>query len=209
MLQHNGDLSRITAPAVEPVTLEEMQSHLSGFNPADNADIESLITVAREKFEADTGLVLIDQTWRLTIPFFAPRIELYKPPLRSIEQVQYYDASNTLQTLDPADYRTEKRNQRTRLAPAISQHFPEVEYERTDAVIIDFKAGIYGTSGSPTAVDLSSGAGFEHRYPLAQRAIKVLVDHFYRNRGAVAPVALHQVPMAYKSLVDFCKVEWF
>ena len=202
-----GNWERTADPLVEPVILAEMQRHLAGYNPDDDTDIQGLIVTAREAFEAETHLAIIDQTWELTLPDFMRCIPVPIHPVRSITSIQYFDSAGAEQTLDADTYRFERINGRTQIVNTLGNTFPSVETCRADAVKITFQAGIYSTTGDPATVDTDSGAGLRNLYPLAQRAIKILGDHMYRNRGVVAPVTLTDVPMAYQSLVDFCRME--
>lgn len=62
-------LERVTHPAIEPITLAQMKTHLREFSSvtALDDDITALIQGAREWVEDFTGRALIDQTWRLTL----------------------------------------------------------------------------------------------------------------------------------------------
>src|SRR6266545_7389876 len=66
----NFVLERLTQPEMEVVTLAEMKRHLRLFSSVtdEDADITALIVAAREWVEDYTGRVLVDQTWRLTLP---------------------------------------------------------------------------------------------------------------------------------------------
>lgn len=88
------------------------------------AEVVRQITSAREQCEQITRRAFMKQTLRLTRgparrgEFQArghegwcrlggrpwPRLELLRPPLMSLDQVQYYDDANTLQTLAPSAY---------------------------------------------------------------------------------------------------------
>lgn len=62
-------LERVTQPAIEPITLAQMKTHLREFSSvtALDDDITALIQGAREWVEDFTGRALIDQTWRLSL----------------------------------------------------------------------------------------------------------------------------------------------
>lgn len=205
----HGTLRRTVDPMVEPVTLEETLAHLVGYNPADSVYITGLITVARETFESETGLCLVEQSWELTLPRFQYEIQIRRPPLISIDAVTYYDENGVQQTLPATEYRVSPSGQRSVMTEAYAKVYPSTELERPDAVKIAFRAGIYGVTTGPTpAVDTGSTNGLQRFYPLAQQAIKILVDHLYRNKGAVAPVQLSDTPLAYRHLVNLCTVSW-
>lgn len=56
-------LRLVTAPAVEPVTLEEAKEQCQQDGSADNALLTRLIKAARSYIEQETGRALITQTW--------------------------------------------------------------------------------------------------------------------------------------------------
>jgi hypothetical protein len=145
-----------------------------------DAKLASMIASAREYCEALTNRAFVRQTVKLTLSRFPrlwcgyypgygyvmdhaswpiqhdPRryrvIELPRPPLVSIESVNYYDLNNTLQTVDPADYLVSSGNMPATLQP-INNAWPDT-YLREDAVQITFVCGYEG-SGSPP--DLTDG----------------------------------------------------
>lgn len=68
----SGHLTRVTPPAVEPVSLAEMKTHLRVDDDLydDDTLIQSLISAARQWVEETCGRSLITQTWRLAMPGF-------------------------------------------------------------------------------------------------------------------------------------------
>lgn len=62
-------LERVTQPDIEVIELDEMRRHLRLFEDVrdDDADVQDLITAAREWAEHCTGRVLIEQQWKLTL----------------------------------------------------------------------------------------------------------------------------------------------
>lgn len=171
-------LSVTVQPPVEPVTLSEIYAHLrldtTGSPPTnpDDALLQSQIQAAREYCEQATRRAIIQQTLQYKLPyfptdrvFFLPRrfydesltdyvkpyyIELPKSsPLISLDSIQYYDQNNALQTLDPAKYQVSNDAEPARIDLIWGETWPWT-YERTDAVIITYKAGYMPTyAGSP------------------------------------------------------------
>lgn len=62
-------LERVSGPAIEPVTLAQMRTHLRAWEDITDDDdaIEAIYTAAREWVEDYTGRALIEQTWRMTV----------------------------------------------------------------------------------------------------------------------------------------------
>lgn len=201
---------RTVEPTIEPVTLTELQNHVLGYNSSDTTYLTELIQIARSRFEQDTGLALLQQTWEMVFPSFPEVISIHKAPVRSITSITYYDGAGDSQTVTSSDYRYADHGLVTRITPAIGASWPSVESGRPDAAKVTFVAGVYAIiSGSPDdSVDTSTSpqTNYIGRYMMAQQAIKILCSHLYENRSIVAPVQLHEAPMAYQAMVNACRV---
>lgn len=80
---------KVAGPAVEPVSLAEMRAHLrlDADDAGDQDDlIRALIEAARLLVEASSGVMLIDQTWRLHVPRM-PAGGVLRLPLRPVSAV--------------------------------------------------------------------------------------------------------------------------
>lgn len=159
-------IETITPPAIEPVSLEEAFTHLRidpGFTSDDTADadaVETMITAAREDAEHYTKRAFVQQTVLMTMndtaaPWAA--VELPRPPLIEVQSVEYYDADNTLQTVDPALYYTVAG-----FVPKLvftSDFTKPAVYARDDAIRVNYLAGyaplVSGTSESE-AIDYTA-----------------------------------------------------
>ena len=164
------NLTVITEPAFEPVTLADVYRHLRldpDDSPATHPDdpaLERHITSARKIVELMARRALILQTLRLSMPGF-PHVEqcttlgdrfrrvvssepirLHRPPLVAVDSVRYFDAENVLQTVDPSSYYTTDE-QVPELRFTSSFVTPTV-YDRPDAVRVQYRAG-YPDAGSP------------------------------------------------------------
>jgi uncharacterized phiE125 gp8 family phage protein len=100
----------ITAPVIEPYTLEEAKSHCRIVITDDDARVAEWIRAARTKVEKDTGRALLTQTWDLFLDAFycggpylgdfgwpryaRPAIEVPYPPLQSVTSVNQTDTNN-------------------------------------------------------------------------------------------------------------------
>ena len=162
------NLTIITPPPFEPVTLAQVYAHLrldpegSPMTHADDAMLLRHIESARRHVEQMARRSLVQQSLRLSLATFpvsydawalgrAPRdtvreVRLISPPLVAVDAVRYYDGDNALQTLDAANYYvTDEQVPQLRFVPAFSA--PTL-YDRPDAVRIDYRAG-YAPEGSP------------------------------------------------------------
>lgn len=105
-------LRLITAPTTEPITLADAKLHLRVSGSAEDSLITSLIAAARQLCEERIERALVTQTWEQVLDAFpaaigstSGAIELGRPPVVSITQLQYVPAGGSaLVTLDPAEY---------------------------------------------------------------------------------------------------------
>ncbi len=153
------NLTTITEPPFEPVTLEEVYLTLRldpvGSPPTHplDAELSRQITTARLDVEAQTRRALIEQTVRLSVASFTAfdpdvnMIRLQRPPLIGVESVQYYDSANALQTVDTADYYiTDSQVPEVRFVSGFSE--PTL-YDRPDAVRVTYTVGYIGIGSPP------------------------------------------------------------
>lgn len=199
--------SIVTAAGSEPITLEQASAHLRVDSADDAAEIQSLISVAREYVDAITGRISKPTTWRLTAEtwedlFETPRkreseyldpkrgltgltstdyvVKIDKVPLVSVSSIKYYAPGETsLTTMSASDYRVSVDTNRIQLVESP----PDIE-DRIDAVQIEFVAGVADTS------------------EVHKHAVKVMVAHLYENRSAVSPVQLSEIPFALRALIE-------
>lgn len=162
-------MTRIAAPAVEPVTLVEAKAHLRVTDSAEDSLINGLIKAAREEVEAAAGLALIRQDWRLYLDSWPPSgiVRLRRHPVQSVIQVTVYDAQGAPQTLVPASVNLDRATRPARFAMPDTAVAPG---QAMNGIEIDFRAG-FGDTG----VDVPDGL---------KRAILLLVAHWYEHRGA-------------------------
>jgi uncharacterized phiE125 gp8 family phage protein len=148
------NLSLITAPTMEPVSLESAKLHARIDSALENSIVESQIVAARERAEVFTGRQLITATWELWLEDFPDQrwIEVPLPPLKTVTHVKYYDSDGVLQTFSSGDYSV--------ITPSGPHCLPGVIwlkataswpytycYHRPDAVQVRFVAG-YGATGA-------------------------------------------------------------
>lgn len=169
-----------TAPAVEPITLDEAKLHLKVDGADDNALISALITTARQLAERETGRAFITQTWEMYMDAAPLEIEIPKPPLQatglSIRVVDDLGAetvvSDTLYDVDAS----ENSLGRVRLKSSCSWPY----HRGFASFIVEFKGG-YGDAATAVPEALKQG-------------VLQLVAHLYENRGA------EEIPKGIKAL---------
>lgn len=160
----------LSAPALEPLTMAEAKAYLRVETGDDDAVIASLIAAARSHVEAMTRRALIAQTWRYVFDAWPPdgRLRLRTGPLRALIAARVFDAGGNASVIDTASFVLDKAAD-VIASPAWALPQPG----RTAAGIeLDIQLG-YGSAASDVPDAL-------------RHAIRVLVAHWYDNRGQVA-----------------------
>jgi uncharacterized phiE125 gp8 family phage protein len=162
----------LDGPAVEPVSLAEAKAHLRVEHAADDDTIVALIAGARIHVEAQTRRALITQTWRLSRDSWPAngRIAVTPAPLRELVGARIYKFDGAAQSIDADAFAVDKTS-----APAV------LAFERGALPAPGRLAG-----GIELDVEVGYGdAPSDVPEPLRQ-AIRVLVAHWYENRGLIA-----------------------
>ena len=96
----------VVPPAVEPLSLEAVKLQRRFTSATLDDRFTAWITAAREHFEASAGLQLITATRVFLLECFPAqtRIAVWRAPVRSILSIEYLDASETVQVVDPTTY---------------------------------------------------------------------------------------------------------
>lgn len=187
-------LSRLTQPDIEPVTLAEMKKHLRAYADITEEDtlISSLITSAREWYEKRTHLALIDQQWEQSIESYCIQNQLFpnqrysfdavppeaillrRSPVIAITAFVSVGADGTETEFDAATYRLDDQAKKwPRIVPIIS-------FGTNVELRIRFRAGFANRLGSPTD-------GVEKVPETAKQAIKLYAEALYdRDKSSMA-----------------------
>lgn len=100
--------SEVTAPATEPLSIEEARLHLRVEVSLEDPLIAAFITAARLWAEGFTGRAFVTQTHDLLLDRFPcsreQAIPIPLPPLQAVSSVKYYDTGGTQQTLAGSSY---------------------------------------------------------------------------------------------------------
>ncbi len=143
-------LDLVTAPALEPVSLEEAKRRIRVGSDvtSEDEDISASIAAARRAVERETGRALITQTWEGRLDGFPGGMEipLPYPPLQSVSSVQYVDTDGNLQTLATTEYTVDTTGVSGRIFLQWGKSWPWTRAE-PNAVRIQFKAG-YGPAAA-------------------------------------------------------------
>lgn len=173
----------------EPVTLEEAKRQCFVTSNSDDGLIDRLIKAARAYAE--------NETWRAITPgeYLAfsdgfpdsGEIEIPRPPLISVEKIEYRNTDDQMVTMDESDYEVDKLSEPGRIRPVNS--WPSTKRDSYNTVQITYKAG-YAENNAPE--------GIKH-------AILMMVKHFYDNPEAVVvntgSVQVNEVPLGVDALL--------
>jgi len=145
--------TRVTAPAVEPVTLSEIKTHLRGINHLEHETLlRNLIESARQQVEAQTGRALVQ---RQVIAYFegwpdSNVFELPFPKLQSVTTVKYTGTDGTQSTFSTDNYSVDIDSEPGRVVLGYSKTWPSTTLHELDNPIeITYLCGYAPTADSP------------------------------------------------------------
>lgn len=146
-------LTVTTAPAVEPISVAELKTHLKIIGTDEDADLATYILMAREQAEIFCRRAIITQGLTLRLAKFPniAQIELPRPPLASVTSLKYYNLSNVLTTVSAQTiYEVINDDLVGSIVLRDGQSWPTDVFIRTDAVEIIYSAG-YGVAAAVPA----------------------------------------------------------
>jgi len=169
----------ITAPALEPLSLVEAKAWLKVDSTADDTLILALITAARVHIEQATRLLLLTQSWKLVADCWPCQrqwrgriVDVPLSPVQSVTSITLYDEEDVVTPVNPATYRLDRSQVNPRL---IFSALPPAPQRLAQGIEIALVNGFGDTAATVPE-------------PLRQ-AMRLLLAHFYLNRGDVtAPV---------------------
>lgn len=177
----------IGGPALEPVSLEEVKAHLRVDHDEEDDLLAAAIVAARSHVESATRRVLVAQTWRVHLDRW-PRqrlIRLPVAPLISVDEMRVRTGDGPT-VVDDEDYAVDTASVPGRLF--LSGDVPSPTTRGPGAIEIDLTAG-YGALASSVPSPL-------------RHAIRMLVAHWYEQRGAVADGHVGAtVPLGFAALI--------
>lgn len=180
-----------TAPAIEPVELDEIRNHLRIDNATEDALLSSLARAARELIESLCGPI-ITQTWYQydTCWPSGEALPIGKPRLQSVVAVRYTDDAGVQSTLPSSSYTVAFESEHS---PAIiikdGYDWPADDLSNANPIEIEFVCG-YGetTDAVPEALRL---------------AILLLTSHWYENREPVnIGNIVNELPFGVEALIS-------
>lgn len=165
-----GDMTlfRTVEPSADPVTLAEVKAQLRIDHDSEDVLIGGLIRAATAEVEAQTGMALIAQHWRLALDRLPESgiVLLRRHPVREIQSVTIYDAEGASSLVDPSRWSADLVSRPARM----DIDLPVGRLRRMNGLEIDFEAG-FGEAGADVPDQL-------------KRAVLVLVAHWFEFRAA-------------------------
>jgi uncharacterized phiE125 gp8 family phage protein len=160
----------LVPPAAEPWSVAEAKSFLRVEYGDDDAIITALIAAARGHVEALTRRALLTQSWRFVLDRWPVdgRLSLRMGPLRSVIAARVFDAANNAHSIDVATFVVDAAANII-ASPCWSLPLPG---RFTAGIELDLQLG-YGGNASDVPDAL-------------RHAIRMLVAHWYENRGLAA-----------------------
>lgn len=180
-------LQLLTPPAQEPVSLAEAKLHLRVDFSDDDALIGALITAARQAAETITGRQLITARWKYILDGFPAgcsgsgstalafslpghAILIPKPPVQSIQGIDYIDANASAQVMPSTDYVADLACEPARITPVFGKTWPHA-LPQIGSVSVTFDAGYGGAAAVPEGIKrwmlLRVGSLYQHREEVA------------------------------------------
>ena len=160
------------APAVEPLTVDEVKAHLRIDHSDEDMLLASLIASSRLHIEAALDLALINQSWSWALDAWPdPRaLELPLRPVQSVEAIRVAAEDGTMVQLSPDRFLVDGASISSRVL-STSESWPRPGIPAL-GIEVAFTAGF---GDEPSAVP----------QPIRQ-ALLMLVAHWYEHREPVA-----------------------
>lgn len=188
-------LKIITAPAQEPLTLEEVKTHLRIHPDIDDEDalITSYIKAARTYCEGYQNRAYFTQTMKLLIDRLEDEIIIPRPPLQSVTQIQYQKNDGSLIEYDNSNYIVDNNGDYGIVYLAEEyDDLGSIDLAPVNAIQITFIAGYDETDDIPQTI---------------KQAMLLLIGNWYENREqAIIGHQVNELPFAVKSLLNLDRV---
>lgn len=181
-----------TAPAAEPLSLEEVKLHLRVDHSDEDDYITALATAARQHVEGTIlNRALVTQTWNLYLDRFPGRgqIRLPYPPLQSVTGVYYTPDGESEAEYDSSNYHVDIISRVGRVVLKKNSSWPGDELQVVNGVRVEFVAGYGDADDVPETV---------------RRAILLLTGDLYENREetiVVQGLQVQELPFGVANLL--------
>lgn len=158
----------------QPIDIHKVRAQLRIIGDHHDSEIISMVDQARDYIERRTRQILTRTQYRYASDCFMPEFEIPLSPVASVQSITYLDINGNEQLLDPLRYQVDLDSTPPRIKPSHGQNWPTIQ-PNYYAVKILFTAGFDDESDDPA----------NHTPQSIQRAILLLVSHWFENREAV------------------------
>ena len=175
--------TRIVAPTIDIVNINEAKKHLRVDSTDEDTLITSLITAVTSYLDGHSGILgtaLAPQTWQQQYRCFENKMKLPVGPVTQVNSISYYDNSGALQTVSSNDWQLLSSACGSWLEPVYNKIWPINAPGKL--ITIQYVAGY---SSIPAAI---------------KQAALLLIGHWYENREAVG-ASLSELPLAFNALI--------
>lgn len=190
---------QVTAPAEQPISLDEVKEHLKVVVDEEDGLIQTYIGAATQYAESATRRSIITRSYDYFADAFPTCgwFELPRPVLTSVTSVKYYDESDTQQTLAASKYYVDIKREPGRIQLKATEQWP-VTIVRPNAVEVRYVAGYADKDAVPSDI---------------KTAMFLMIGHWFENREAVVvgPTGLRvkEVPLSTDILLNNNRVMGF
>ena len=160
-----------------PYNLQEFKDHSRIIGTDDDASVLAYMLAAIANAEAYTWRPIGKQVWKLFLDAeeFTSYLFISKSPVISVDSIQYYDATNTLQTLSTNAYEVSLNDDPCRIKV---NTMPQI-YNRLEAVCITFTCGYAANVGNATlctAADIATNTLTKNAHNLTKGTPLFITD---------------------------------
>lgn len=186
----------LTAPTVEPWTVDEVKDYLRVDSTDDDTLIAGMLATGRSAVERSTRRALNTQTWVAYLDYFeGAEIELPGGALQSVTSVEYYDENGALQTFSSGNYQVDTVSQPGRIVLDPDSSWPSTD-DGINKVIITYVVG-YGATAASVPDELRA-------------AVLYHIAHRYEQRTPVnAGGSPSEIPLTYTNIINRYRIPAF
>jgi uncharacterized phiE125 gp8 family phage protein len=181
----------LTPPEAEPLSVTDAKAYLRVETSDDDVLIASLIAAARSHVEALSRCVLLTQTWRLALDGWPPDgcIKPRLAPLNTVTAARVYDEAGAAHAIDPENFVLDAAQGVIAVRPC---SLPQPG-RAIAGIEIDVAAG-FGDASSDVP-------------PALTQALRMLLAHWYDNRGLIAiGASIAVMPPSVNALISSHRV---
>lgn len=182
---------RLTEPALEPVTVDEMRTHLRLNGSEEDTSLLGFLKAARSHIEQSTRRALISQTWRLYLDTWPEGriVRLPVSPVLSVDQITVYDLDGNASQLSADAWLLDRSTQPERIKIKLGAGLPASQLMAAE---IDFTAG-YGAAATDIPEEF-------------RQAVRLLAGHWFENREAGTDLAIASLPQGLDRLLSTARI---